>query len=78
MTEPDFMAKFFFPKNGEMEQNGPKIKFLEFIEKFVHYIFFNLVYNRLLFAIFLHKYHTWEEPDRRIFKTATYLEQNTG
>ena len=43
---------FFCPKNGE---NGPRIVFLEFIEKFSYWFFLNLVYNGSLYY-FLYSY----------------------
>ena len=40
VTESDLLKNFFCPKNGE---NGPKIGFFGFTEKFSHKFFLNLV-----------------------------------
>ena len=77
VTEPDFMAKFSFPKNGGNGTKWTKNKVFRIYRKvWSLYLFQFGLQQVILFAIFLHKYHTWEEPDRRIFKSATYLGQS--
>ena len=50
VTELDFLGKFFLPpKLGKWPQNGPKTGvFFEFIGKFSHLFFLNLVYEEIL------------------------------
>ena len=47
-------CQFFLKKtcSSQNEENGPKIGFSEFIEKFGRYYFLNLVYNESLNSIF--------------------------
>ena len=47
-------CQFFLKKtcSSQNEENGPKIGFSEFIEKFGRYFFLNLVYNESLNTIF--------------------------
>ena len=49
VTVPDFLKKTCSSQNRE---NGPKIRFSEFIEKFGRYFFLNLAYNESLNSIF--------------------------
>ena len=52
----------YLTKNGE---KFPKIGFFEFIGKFSNYFFseFGLQREFILYAVFLHKCHTWEKSD---------------
>ena len=49
VTEPDFPGKLFLPqKLGKWAKNWLKTGFFEFIGKFSHQLFLNLVYKEIL------------------------------
>ena len=80
LTKSDFLKIIVLPQKWV---KWAKNVFFEFIGKFSHYFFLNLVCRKfILFAVFLYKSHTWEksgswdmrqnvisQSDCRIFKS---------
>ena len=85
-----FEVIFLLQKCGKWAKNELKIRIFEFVGKFSHYFFQNLVYNESLYCL-LYSYllyiweqsgswdmyqNTLEQSDCKIFKSTISLEQN--